>query len=118
VFDTPVFVTIADFNESLGLIVTLSDKGKLNVLYLGMEQVKNSKILMLNKNLDIESMVNETQQLMQVVSNYEKGIVVMPKHTLVVKAVVDPNIYLDEFHYDEKIFYTDSNGKVIRVFIK
>ena len=116
-FDTPVFITIADFNESNGLIVTLSDQGKLSVMYLGMEQVKNNKIMMLNKNIDMESMINETQKMMQIVGNFEKGIVVMPKYTLVVKAVVDPKIYYDEMYYDEKIFYMDSKGLVIRVFI-
>ena len=115
VFDTPIFITNSDFNDTNGLIVTLSDRGKLSILYLGMEQVKNSKIITLNKNLDMETLINETQRLSEVANNFEKGIVVMPKHNLIIKQRIDPKIYVDEGFYDEQVFYSDTKGKAYRV---
>lgn len=114
VFDTAVYVNICDIDTTKGLIVTLSDTGHLSVLYLGMEPVRNNRIIMPSKNIDPTIIASETEKLLNLVQNYEQGVVVVPSETLQINIEVDPNIQLDDDFYEDKIFYSDHNGKILR----
>jgi Bardet-Biedl syndrome 9 protein len=113
IFDTSVFLKNCEFEGMKGLIVNLSDTGRLSVLYLGMEPVKNNKIIMPAKNLDYNVIAGETEKLLNIVENYEKGVVVLPNESLEINVNVDPNIYFDE-NAGEKIYYSDHTGKILR----
>jgi hypothetical protein len=114
--DTPVYLNTCDFYNCKGLIVSLSDTGRLSVLYLGMEPVKNQKIMMLNKNLDLDYIASENERLTQIVNNYNKGIVVSPKTSITVTVSVDQNIIYDD-DYEDAQYFSDHKGRVIRVII-
>ena len=49
VFDTPVFVSLNDFDNIQSLIVTLSNIGNINILDLGMEKIKNVKLIKIKR---------------------------------------------------------------------
>lgn len=118
VFDTSVFLKTAEFEGMKGLIVSLSDSGRLSVLYLGMEPVKNNKIQMPSKNLDLNQVVAETEKLLNIVDNYEKGVVVIPNETLELNVEVDPSVHFDDDITGEKIYYSDHSGKILRTQVK
>ena len=52
VYDTPVYISLNNFENVQSLMVTLSDIGNLNVLYLGMEKIKNVKLI----KIDVEDL--------------------------------------------------------------
>ena len=56
VFDTPIYISLNNFENIQSLIVTLNDFGNLNVLYLGMEKIKNMKLIK-TKDIDPKKMV-------------------------------------------------------------
>jgi len=97
--------------------VSLSDNGRLNVMYLGMEPVKNQKIIVLNKNLDLDNLANENVRLTQIVDNYNKGIVLVPKTSISVAVEVDQNIIYDD-EYEDPQYFSDHKNRVIRVYIR
>jgi Bardet-Biedl syndrome 9 protein len=114
VHDTPVFMKITEFDNTKGLIVTLSDTGALNVLYLGMTPAKNSKMYIPSKVLDIDNVVKETDRLSEIIENYERGIVIIPKDTLTLTADISREICVDDDFFEDKIYHSDSYGKILR----
>ena len=114
VHDTPIFLTLSDFDNQKGLIITLSDDGNLNVLYLGMSPAKNSKMYLHGKVIDMEHIASETDRLSDIIENYEKGIVVIPKNTLSLTADINKEICSDDDIFEDKIYHTDSFGKILR----
>jgi hypothetical protein len=114
VFDTAVYLSTCEIESTKGLICTLSDNGRLSVLYLGMEPVRNNRIIMPTKNVDPGVIASETEKLLNIVQNYEQGVVVVPSETLQINIEVDPNIQLDDDFYEDKIFYADHSGKILR----
>ena len=71
VFDTPVYISLNAFDNIQSLIVTLSDIGNLNVLYLGMEKVKNVKLIK-TKDIDPKKIAKEREKLSQIIANMKK----------------------------------------------
>ena len=112
-FDTPVFISLNNFDNIKSLIVTLSDTGSLNVLYLGMEKIKNVKLIK-TKDIDHKKIAKEREKLSQIISNYEKGIFINDKeNALKINALVHKEIFLIDNNNEDKIFYKDNYGKIL-----
>jgi Bardet-Biedl syndrome 9 protein len=118
VHDTPVYLSLADFDNTKGLIVTLSDSGALNVLYLGMTPAKNSNMYIPGKVLDIDKVVSETDRLSEIIENYEKGVVIIPKDTLTLTADINREICADDDFFEDKIYHCDTFGRILRAQVK
>jgi len=113
VFDTPVYISLNAFDNIQSLIVTLSDIGNLNVLYLGMEKIKNVKLIK-TKDIDPKRIAKEREKLSQIISNYEKGIFMNDKdNALKINALVRKDILKTENVSEDKIFYKDNYGKIV-----
>lgn len=112
--ETPVFIDRVEIDGTKGLIVTLSDTGKLSIVYLGMQPVKNTKIMLPTKNYDSEKIQEDTEKLMTIINNFEKGIMAFPKDLLDIQVEVAENIILDE-NYSDTIYLTDRSGKIKRI---
>jgi hypothetical protein len=113
VFDTPVYISLNAFDNIQSLIVTLSDIGNLNVLYLGMEKVKNVKLIK-TKDIDPKKIAKEREKLSQIIANYEKGIFMNDKdNALKINALVHKEIFLADNMTEDKIFYKDNYGKIV-----
>ena len=112
VFDTPVYISLNTFDNIQSLIVTLSDIGSLNVLYLGMEKIKNVKLIK-TKDIDPKKISKEREKLGQIIANYEKGIFMNDKeNALKINALVQKKIFFVENTNDDKVFYKDNYGKI------
>ena len=112
VYETPIYLSFADFQGIKSLIVSLSENGRLNILYLGMEQVKNTQIVQ-SKQMDQNFLIKESERLNQIIENYSKGIVATPDTTLTINAEVNQKIFYDNEPGD-KVFYKDDYGKILR----
>ena len=108
----PIFIDFGEFNHIKGLICTLSDNGQLNVNYLGMEPIKNNKIIQ-SKQIDQEVLIKESEKLQQTIENYNKGVVAESDFSLTISAEVNDNVFYDDEPGD-KIFYKDNYGKILR----
>ena len=113
IFDTAVFLKTCEFEGVKGLITTLSDEGRLSVLYLGMEQVRNHNFLMPSKQVDLAQLASETEKLVNIVNNYERGVNIIPEETLQINLTVDPNLQFDEDFHEDKLFHKD-NSRIVR----
>ena len=113
VFDTPVYISLNAFDNIQSLIVTLSDIGNLNVIYLGMEKIKNVKLIK-TKDIDPKRIAKEREKLSQIISNYEKGIFMSDKdNALKINALVLKEILKADNVTEDKIFYKDNYGKIV-----
>ena len=113
VFDTPIFISLNKFDNIKSLIVTLSDTGNLSILYLGMEKIKNMKLIK-TKDVDPKKISKEREKLAQIISNYEKGIFMNDKdNALKINALVYNEIFFTENTTEDKIFYKDNYGKIL-----
>ena len=113
VFDTPVFISLNTFDNIQSLIVTLSDTGNINLLYLGMEKIKNMKLIK-TKDIDPKKIAKEREKLSQIIANYEKGIFMNDKeNALKINALVHKDIFSTDNNIDDKIFYKDNYGKIL-----
>ena len=118
VFDTPIYISLNNFENIQSLIVTLNDTGNLNVLYLGMEKVKNMKLIK-TKDMDPKKMIKEREKLSQIIDNYEKGIFINDKeNALKINALVHKDIFYNKGRDDNKIFYKDNYGKIIESMVQ
>ena len=118
VFDTPVFVSLNNFDNIQSLIVTLSDIGNINILYLGMEKIKNVKLIK-TKDIDPKKIAKEREKLSQIISNYEKGIFMNDKeNALKINALVHKEIFLTDNNIDDKILYKDNYGKILESLVQ
>jgi Bardet-Biedl syndrome 9 protein len=114
VHDNPIFLSINEFDGMKGLIVNLSDTGRLNVLYLGTEPAKNNNMIISGKALDMNVVANETERLTQIIDNFEKGVVMVPIHTLGITADIIKDVFYDDDVFVDKIYYSDTYGKILR----
>ncbi len=112
--ETAVSIFLSDFDVNKNLISTLSDNGRLSVLYLGMEQYKSNKIISGHRNLDPVFMASETERLGELIQNYENGIQVLSTASINISADVFSKIFFDNDTMNEKVFHTDSYGKIAR----
>ena len=113
VFDTPVFISLSKFDNIQSLIVTLSDNGSLNVLYLGMEKIKNMKLIK-TKDIDPKKIAKEREKLSQIIANYEKGIFMNDKeNALKISAAVHNEIFFVNNKNEDKVLYKDNFGKIV-----
>ena len=113
VFDTPVYISLNSFDNIQSLIVTLSETGNLNVLYLGMEKIKNVKLIK-TKDIDPKKIAKEREKLGQIIANYEKGIFMNDKeNALKIYASVPKEIQYTENYNEDKIFYKNNFGKIV-----
>ena len=71
----PIFIDFGEFHHINVLICTLSDNGQLNVNYLGMEPIKNNKIIQ-SKPIDQEVLIKVSEKLSHIIENFNKGVVV------------------------------------------
>ena len=118
VFDTPIYISLNNFENIESLIITLNDMGNLNVLYLGMEKVKNMKLIK-TKDMDPKKMIKEREKLSQIIDNYEKGIFINDKeNALKINALVHKDIFYNKGRDDNKIFYKDNYGKIIESMVQ
>ena len=118
VFDTPIYISLNSFENIQSLIITLNDMGNLNVLYLGMEKVKNMKLIK-TKDMDPKKMIKEREKLSQIIDNYEKGIFINDKeNALKINALVHKDIFYNKGRDDNKIFYKDNYGKIIESMVQ
>ena len=118
VFDTPIYISLNNFENIQSLIVTLNDMGNLNVLYLGMEKVKNMKLIK-TKDMDPKKMIKEREKLSQIIDNYEKGIFINNKeNSLKINALVHKDIFYTKGRDDNKVFYKDNFGKIIESMVQ
>ena len=118
VFDTPIYISLNNFENIQSLIITLNDMGNLNVLYLGMEKVKNMKLIK-TKDMDPKKMIKEREKLSQIIDNYEKGIFINDKeNALKINALVHKDIFYNKGRDDNKIFYKDNYGKIIESMVQ
>ena len=102
VFDTPIFISLNNFENIQALIVTLNDIGNLNVLYLGMDKIKNTRLIK-TRDIDPKIMIKEREKLSQIIDNYEKGIFINDKENAVkINALVHKDIF-----YSKTIFITN-----------
>jgi Bardet-Biedl syndrome 9 protein len=114
VHDNPIYLSINEFEGMKGLIVNLSDTGRLNVLYLGTEPARNDNMIIPSKALDMNVVANETERLTQIIENFEKGVVTVPVHTLGISADILTDVFHDDDIFQDKIYYTDTYGKILR----
>ena len=113
VFDTPVYISLSNFDNIQSLIVTLSDNGNLNVLYLGMEKIKNMKLIK-TKDIDPKKIAKEREKLSQIIANYEKGIFMNDKeNALKISAAVHNEIFFVNNNNEDKVLYKDNFGKIV-----
>ena len=118
VFDTPIYISLNNFENIQSLIITLNDMGNLNVLYLGMDKVKNMKLIK-TKDMDPKKMIKEREKLSQIIDNYEKGIFINDKeNALKINALVHKDIFYNKGRDDNKIFYKDNYGKIIESMVQ
>ena len=118
VFDTPIYISLNNFENIQSLIITLNDMGNLNVLYLGMEKVKNMKLIK-TKDMDPKKMIKEREKLSQIIDNYEKGIFINDKeNALKINALVHKDIFYNKGRDDNKIFYKNNYGKIIESMVQ
>lgn len=114
----PIYINRIELDGIKGFIVTLSDMGTLSILYLGMEPVKNNKIMVPTKNFDPDKVQDETEKLRAIINNFEKGIVAFPKNFLDVKVEVSPELLLDTNFSSENYYLMDKNGRIKRLRVK
>ena len=114
----PIYLNRIELDGIKGFIVSLSDKGTLSILYLGVEPVKNNKLIVPTKNYDPEKVQDETNKLRAIINNFEKGIVAFPKNFLDVKVEVSPELLLDNNFSSETYFLMDKNGRIKRLRVK
>jgi len=115
IFDTSVYLNIGEFSGTKGLIVSLSDNGRLSVFYLGMESVKNTKLILPPaRNMDLRALSMETEKMLNTIQKYESGIEIIPAETLQITVEVNPSVIYDEDYQDNKIFHSDDKGKIVR----
>ena len=62
VLDIPVYISLNSFDNIQSLIVTLSETGNSNVLYLGMEKIKNVNLIK-TKDIDPKKISKEREKL-------------------------------------------------------
>ena len=118
VFDTPIYISLNNFENIQSLIVTLNDMGNLNVLYLGMEKIKNMKLIK-TKDFDPKKMMKEREKLSQIIDNYEKGIFINDKeNALKINALVHKDIFYVKARDDNKVFYKDNYGKILESMVQ
>ena len=118
VFDTPIYISLNNFENIQSLIVTLNDFGNLNVLYLGMEKIKNMKLIK-TKDIDPKKMVKEREKLTQIINSYEKGIFINDKeNALKINALVHKEIFYVKGRDDNKVFHKDNYGKILESLVQ
>ena len=118
VFDTPIYISLNNFENIQSLIVTLNDFGNLNVLYLGMEKIKNMKLIK-TKDIDPKKMVKEREKLIQIINSYEKGIFINDKeNALKINALVHKEIFYVKGRDDNKVFHKDNYGKILESLVQ
>ena len=118
VFDTPIYISLNNFENIQSLIVTLNDIGNLNVLYLGMEKIKNMKLIK-TRDIDPKLIIKEREKLSQIIDNYEKGIFISDKeNALKINALVHKDIFCVKARDDNKVFYKDNYGKIIESMVQ
>ena len=118
VFDTPIYISLNNFENIQSLIVTLNDFGNLNVLYLGMEKIKNMKLIK-TKDIDPKKMVKEREKLTQIINSYEKGIFINDKeNALKINALVHKEIFYIKGRDDNKVFHKDNYGKILESLVQ
>lgn len=113
--ETPIFIYVSEFEGVKGIIISLSDNGYLTLNYLGMQQVKNDKMILPTKNYNPDKIYNETIKLQSIIDNYDKGIVAFPKEFLDIKVEVGSDVILDDNNDNETIYSTDRSGKIKRI---
>ena len=118
VFDIPIYISLNNFENIQSLIVTLSDVGNLNVVYLGMDKVKNMKLIK-TKDIDPKIMIKEREKLGEIIDKYEKGIFINDKENgLKINALVHKDIFFNNGRDENKIFYKDNYGKIIESMVQ
>ena len=118
VFDIPIYIFLNNFENIQSLIVTLSDVGNLNVVYLGMDKVKNMKLIK-TKDIDPKIMIKEREKLGEIIDKYEKGIFINDKENgLKINALVHKDIFFNNGRDENKIFYKDNYGKIIESMVQ
>ena len=118
VFDIPIYISLNNFENIQSLIITLSDYGNLNVLYLGMDKVKNMKLIK-TKDIDPKLMIKEREKLNEIIDKYEKGIFINDKENgLKINALVHKDIFLNNSRDENKIFYKDNYGKILESLVQ
>ena len=118
VFDTPIYISLNNFENIQSLIVTSNDFGNLNVLYLGMEKIKNMKLIK-TKDIDPKKMVKEREKLTQIINSYEKGIFINDKeNALKINALVHKEIFYVKGRDDNKVFHKDNYGKILESLVQ
>ena len=118
VFDTPIYISLNNFDNIQSLIITLNDFGNLNVIYLGMEKIKNMKLIK-TKDIDPKKIIKEREKLSQIIDNYEKGNFINDKeNALKINALVHKDIFYNKSKDDNKVFYKDNYGKILESLVQ
>ena len=118
VFDTPIYISLNNFENIQSLIVTLNEFGNLNVLYLGMEKIKNIKLIK-TKDIDPKKMIKEREKLTQIIDSYEKGNFINDKkNALKINALVHKDIFYSKTKDENKVFYKDNYGKILESMVQ
>ena len=118
VFDTPIYISLNNFENIQSLIVTLNEFGNLNVLYLGMEKIKNIKLIK-TKDIDPKKMIKEREKLGQIIDSYEKGNFINDKkNALKINALVHKDIFYSKTKDENKVFYKDNYGKILESMVQ
>ena len=118
VFDTPIYISLNNFENIQSLIVTLNEFGNLNVLYLGMEKIKNIKLIK-TKDIDPKKMIKEREKLSQIIDSYEKGNFINDKkNALKINALVHKDIFYSKTKDENKVFYKDNYGKILESMVQ
>ena len=118
VFDTPIYISLNNFENIQSLIVTLNEFGNLNVLYLGMEKIKNIKLIK-TKDIDPKKMIKEREKLSQIIDSYEKGNFINDKKNgLKINALVHKDIFYSKTKDENKVFYKDNYGKILESMVQ
>jgi Bardet-Biedl syndrome 9 protein len=115
----PIFVDIAKFEQTDGLIVHFADNGWLQVSYLGTEPPKLNYILPESKETNYEEMDAEHQRLLARIMSTEQTEKVEPDFALSLGAqlftVEEANEYIDD---PKNIYAKGDNGRVFRMKVK
>ena len=115
----PIFIDIASFKSTNGLIVHFADNGWLQVSYLGTEPPKLNYILPESKDMNYEEMDGEHQRLLGRIMAHEQDEKTEPDLALTLGAQIF-NVEESEEYVDDpnKIFATGDSGRPIRMKVK
>eukprot|EP00605_Chrysophyceae_sp_TOSAG23-4_P001036 GSChrysophyteH1.ASY1.ANO1.1139.1 assembled CDS len=91
---TPVCMAVASFAGNEGLLVTLSDAGKLGVSYMGTRPPQSITSSSASRDLDYDKIDEEHRSLLQIIREHQSTSKLEPKDKLVLRSQLPAGLML------------------------